>query len=113
MAKVEDRALAPNAGLNDDIGEERRLRMYRLQVEIREADVNFSAWDCTLEPGANDKHAVRLGFRLIQGLGEDELKAAKKALGWPTDEKFYLPPEAVDFFRRAVDAGADEESKIN
>jgi acetoin:2,6-dichlorophenolindophenol oxidoreductase subunit alpha len=38
MAKVGDRALAPNASLNDDIGEERRLRMYRMQVEIREAE---------------------------------------------------------------------------
>ena len=38
MAKVEDRALAPNASLNDDIGEETRLRMYRIQVEIREAE---------------------------------------------------------------------------
>src|ERR1700720_3375576 len=38
MAKVEDRALAPNASLNDDIGEEGRLRMYRMQVEIREAE---------------------------------------------------------------------------
>jgi pyruvate dehydrogenase E1 component alpha subunit len=28
----------PNTGLNDDIGEERRLRMYRMQVEIREAE---------------------------------------------------------------------------
>jgi TPP-dependent pyruvate/acetoin dehydrogenase alpha subunit len=38
MAKVEDRAPAPNASLNDDIGEERRLRIYRMQVEIREAE---------------------------------------------------------------------------
>ena len=38
MAKVEDRALAPNASLNDDIGEDGRLRMYRMQVEIREAE---------------------------------------------------------------------------
>src|SRR5271168_4648304 len=38
MAKLEDRALAPNASLNDDIGEETRLRMYRMQVEIREAE---------------------------------------------------------------------------
>jgi len=37
-------------------------------VEIRGADVNFSAWDCTLESGA-----VRLGFRLIHGLAEAEL----------------------------------------
>jgi acetoin:2,6-dichlorophenolindophenol oxidoreductase subunit alpha len=38
MAKVEDRAPASAAGLNDDIGEETRLRLYRLQVEIREAE---------------------------------------------------------------------------
>jgi error-prone DNA polymerase len=42
-------------------------------VEIRAADVNFSAWDCTLEQGADGRHAVRLGFRLIGGLNEKEL----------------------------------------
>jgi transketolase len=39
-------------------------------------------------------------------LGEDELAAAKKALGWPTTEKFYVPEDAVKFFRQAVDRGA-------
>jgi error-prone DNA polymerase len=45
-------------------------------VEIRAPDVNFSDWDCTLEPAADagGRHAVRLGFRLIHGLNEDELK---------------------------------------
>src|SRR5579859_6249283 len=38
MAKVEDRAPASAAGLNDDIGEAARLRLYRVQVEIREAE---------------------------------------------------------------------------
>jgi len=32
-------------------------------------------------------------------LGEEELQAAKKALGWPTMDKFYLPEDAVKFFR--------------
>ncbi len=51
-------------------------------VEIRPADVNFSAWDCTLEPGGADgKHAVRLGFRLIHGLAEEELKKLVAARG--------------------------------
>ncbi len=39
-------------------------------------------------------------------LGEEELAAAKKALGWPTTEKFYVPDDAVKFFRQAVDKGA-------
>jgi error-prone DNA polymerase len=42
-------------------------------VEVREVDVNFSRWDSTLEPMADGKHAVRLGFRLIQGLNKDEI----------------------------------------
>jgi error-prone DNA polymerase len=57
-------------------------------VEIREVDVNFSAWDSTLESvpflpslGKGGGHAVRLGFRLIQGLGEDELKNLVAARG--------------------------------
>ena len=50
-------------------------------VEIRAVDVNFSDWDCTLEPGADDRHAVRLGFRLIHGLNEDELKKLIGARG--------------------------------
>ncbi len=74
-------------------------------VEIRGVDVNYSAWDCTLEPdapslpspargGANMKelspacggergggHAVRLGFRQVHGLGKDELEKLTAARG--------------------------------
>ncbi|MDE1974368.1 MAG: error-prone DNA polymerase [Hyphomicrobiales bacterium] len=50
-------------------------------VEIRAADVNFSAWDCTLEPTGDGQHAVRLGFRLINGLGEDEIAKLVGARG--------------------------------
>src|ERR1700752_4048295 len=41
MAKIEDRASKakrPDAGLNDDIGEEMRLRLYRSQFLLREAE---------------------------------------------------------------------------
>jgi transketolase len=42
-------------------------------------------------------------------LGEEELQAAKKALGWSTMDKFYLPPEAVDHFRQALGRGAEAQ----
>jgi transketolase len=42
-------------------------------------------------------------------LGEEELAAAKKALGWPTTEKFYVPEDALSEFRKAVDRGAKVE----
>ena len=44
-------------------------------------------------------------------LGEDELQATKKALGWPTMDKFYLPPEAVAYFRQAIGKGARAEEE--
>jgi len=42
-------------------------------VEVRPGDVSASEWDCTLEPAAIDpaQPAVRLGLRLIHGLGQD------------------------------------------
>jgi transketolase len=42
-------------------------------------------------------------------LGEDELQATKKALGWPTMDKFYLPEDAVEYFRRAIPRGTQLE----
>jgi error-prone DNA polymerase len=61
-------------------------------VEVLAADVNYSDWDCTLEQspslpspasggGMGGGHAVRLGFRLISGLAEDELKKLVAARG--------------------------------
>jgi transketolase len=43
-------------------------------------------------------------------LGEEELQASKKALGWPTTDKFYLPEDAVAFFRQSIDKGARVQS---
>jgi error-prone DNA polymerase len=38
-------------------------------VEIRPVCINQSRWDCTLEPiGNTDRHAVRLGMRMVRGL---------------------------------------------
>jgi transketolase len=38
-------------------------------------------------------------------LGEAEVRAAKKQLGWPEEPTFYLPTEALAYFRQAVDRG--------
>src|SRR5579883_2399755 len=42
-------------------------------------------------------------------LGEEELQAAKRNLGWPTMEKFYVPEQALAFFRQAVAKGKRAE----
>lgn len=38
-------------------------------------------------------------------LGEEELLKTKKNLGWPSMEKFYIPEEALAYFRQAVPKG--------
>jgi error-prone DNA polymerase len=43
-------------------------------VEAREADVNHSHWDCTLEETSNGAPALRLGFRQIDGLREADMQ---------------------------------------
>lgn len=43
-------------------------------------------------------------------LGEDEVKLAKKELGWETEDTFYIPGEALEHFHEAIDNGAKAES---
>ena len=52
-------------------------------VELRPIDVNYSDWDCTLEPAEEPKGlvrcAVRLGFRQITGIKKAEIERLVKA----------------------------------
>jgi error-prone DNA polymerase len=62
----------------------------RLDVEIRPVDAQHSAWDCTLEPrapGGPQPLALRMGLRLVKGVGEADgqaLVAARAAAGHVT-----------------------------
>ena len=46
-------------------------------------------------------------------LGAEEVRLTKKALGWPEDASFLIPPEALQRFRGAVDRGATLERDWN
>ncbi len=63
MAKIEDRAPASMASLNDDIGEEKRLAMYRIQVEIREAEQR--AYDLFLQNLVKGTSHLSLGQEAV------------------------------------------------
>ncbi|MBT1701945.1 error-prone DNA polymerase [Chryseosolibacter indicus] len=43
-------------------------------VEVRPVDVNHSYWDNNLEEKSGEFHALRLGFRQVKGLREEEMK---------------------------------------
>ncbi|HEY4193418.1 MAG TPA: error-prone DNA polymerase [Mesorhizobium sp.] len=78
-------------------------------IEVREADVNFSGWDCALEEAAFDpgkvlarhgdmrgviksRHAVRLGFRQIKGLSDKHMEAfvARRGNGYASVRDVWL-----------------------
>jgi acetoin:2,6-dichlorophenolindophenol oxidoreductase subunit alpha len=63
MAKIEDRAGAPKGSLNDDIGEEKRLALYRTQVVIREAEQR--AYDLFLQNLVKGTSHLSLGQEAV------------------------------------------------
>jgi transketolase len=46
-------------------------------------------------------------------LGAAEVKLTKENLGWPTEPPFYIPDQALAYFRQAVDRGQRAESDWN
>jgi len=44
-------------------------------------------------------------------LGEEEVKLTKQRLGWPLDPAFYVPPEALAHFRKALERGQKTEEE--
>ncbi len=44
-------------------------------------------------------------------LGADELKAAKENLGWPLEPPFFIPEEALAYFRRAAAEKAEKHAQ--
>ena len=46
-------------------------------------------------------------------LGEEEVRLTKKNLGWPEQPAFYVPEEALNFYRKSVARGAQWEKAWN
>jgi transketolase len=44
-------------------------------------------------------------------LGEEEVRLTKQSMGWPSEEPFYVPEEALTHFRRCVERGAELEAE--
>jgi transketolase len=42
-------------------------------------------------------------------LGDEELKAAKENLDWPTEPRFLIPDDVLEFYRKAVEKGRELE----
>ena len=61
--------------------------------------------------GAPHKHDTSAAHG--EPLGEEEVRLTKIAYGWPPDEHFFVPPEVLEYMRRAVDRGQRWEQEWN
>ncbi|MEA2423610.1 MAG: transketolase, partial [Thermoleophilaceae bacterium] len=44
-------------------------------------------------------------------LGDEEIKLTKEAYGWPSEEPFFVPQEALDHFRECMERGEEVEKE--
>ena len=44
-------------------------------------------------------------------LGDEELALAKQNLGWPTEPRFFIPGDVLEFFREAIESGGKSEAE--
>src|SRR5258705_713838 len=95
-------------------------------VELRAVDVNFSNWDCTLEPSApaadrlhrrhaqqqsaiRTTHAMRLGLRQVAGFSDKEAKRIEetRVKGFSSLREFWLRTKLpIGTLRRLAEADA-------
>src|SRR5215467_495202 len=61
--------------------------------------------------GAPNKHDTSAAHG--EPLGEEEVRLTKKAYGWPPDEHFLVPPEVLEYMRKAVGRGEQWEREWN
>lgn len=108
----------------EDVAE--RFRSYGWQTLLVEDGNNVNAIDAAITEAKETRHQPTLiviktvigygspnkgGTSESHGspLGADEIKLVKEFYGWP-QEDFYIPGEALEHFREAVERGAQEES---
>jgi transketolase len=61
--------------------------------------------------GAPNKHDTSAAHG--EPLGEEEVRLTKKAYGWPPDEHFLVPPEVLEYMRKAIGRGEQWEREWN
>jgi transketolase len=107
----------------------KRFDGYGWQTLRVEDGNDLDAIDRAIQDARADPRPTMIGVRTIIGygspnkagseeahgapLGEEEIRLTKENLGWPYEEPFYVPPEALDHMRLQVERGraAQEEWK--
>lgn len=77
-------------------------------VEVRPVDVNHSQWDHILEEKAGDFYALRLGFRQVSGLSQDEVEklVSGRGEGYTHVQSVFEAGVSLTTLERLADADA-------
>jgi transketolase len=102
-----------------------RFEAYGWQVQRVEDGLDVEAIDQAIRAARLDPRPSLIIVRTVIGYGlptragtakahgeppgDEELDGAKEKLGWPKQPRFYIPAEALAFFRQAVERGAQLE----
>jgi transketolase len=88
--------------LGEEIGLERIGRAIRVarQVHDRPSLIIVRTHIAIGAPNAQDTHGAHGA-----PLGEEEIRLTKEAYGWPSQEPFHVPEEALEHFREAIGRG--------
>ncbi len=105
----------------------RRFEAYGWHVQRVDDGLDVDAIDRAIQAARQDPRPSLIMVRNIIGYGlptragtakahgeppgEAELNGAKEKLGWPLEPRFYIPGEALAFFRQAQKNGAGWESQ--
>jgi error-prone DNA polymerase len=77
-------------------------------VEVRQVDINHSDWDNTLEKTEGKYHALRLGFRQVKGLRENDIQilTSKRTSGYKCVDDLRKAGVAENALEKLADADA-------
>lgn len=77
-------------------------------VEVRAVDINHSNWDNTLEEKSGKYHALRLGFRQVKGIREDDmlLLVEHRSNAYRSISELYDTGVSIPALERLADADA-------
>ncbi len=84
-----------------------------LAIQRAKQDPRPSLIACRTHIGYGAPHKQDTSKAHGEPLGEDELRLAKEALGWPAEPHFLVPPDVAEFFRRAIQKGKMDEDAWN
>lgn len=84
-------------------------------VEVRPPDINRSTWDNMLEEKSGKYHAIRLGFRQIKGVGQEEMDILvdRRSSGYKTVTALRDAGIAINTLERLADADAFRSMGLN